>query len=261
MPKRPKLLMEERRRAILDAVDTTGRVKVEELSKRFGVSSVTVREDLEALSAKGALVRSYGGAIPALNPLQDYAPNYKKKVHHAEKIRIAEAAARLVMPNQTVILDSGTTTTELAGQLKRLAPQGLTVITHSLDIATCLEDATQISVIMIGGLLRHISHSFVGPQAERALQELYADHFFLAVDGVDLETGLSTPDILEAQLNARMIGISRATTVIADASKFGRRSVSVIGALDCVQRVITDGRLSEERVGQIRKRGIEVVLV
>lgn len=261
MPKGQKLLVEERRRLILDTVEKAGRVKVEELSRRFGVSCVTVRDDLEVLSAKGALVRSYGGAIPALNPLQDYAATVKEKVHHAEKVRIAQAALKFVMPNQTVLLDSGSTATELAKQLRHSAPQGLTVITHSLDIATCLANVTQISVIMIGGLLRHISHSFVGPQAERALGDLHADHFFLSVDGFDLEKGLSTPDILEAQLNARMMEVSRVTTVIADASKFGRRSVSAIGPLGSIHRLITDKRLSADRVSEIRKRGIEVVLV
>ena len=93
------------------------------------------------------------------------------------------------------------------------------------------------------------------------LKDLHADHFFLAVDGFDPESGPSTPDILEAQLNGMMMQVAREVTVIADASKFGRRSLSVIGAIGCIHRVITDRRVADEMAATLRDRGIEVVLV
>jgi DeoR family transcriptional regulator of aga operon len=114
---------------------------------------------------------------------------------------------------------------------------------------------------MIGGLMRHVSGSFVGPQAERSIRELHADHFFLGVDGLDLESGLSTPDLLEAQLNALMMQRSQETTVIADASKFGRRSLSVIGPINSVRRIITDNRIQPELLERIRQTGVEVLAV
>src|SRR5581483_4324713 len=134
------------------------------------------------------------------------------------------------------------TSAEVARAIKASGIEGLTVITHALNIAGEFIDASNISVIMIGGIMRHVSASFVGPQAERLIAELHADHFFLGVDGLDPDVGLSTPDLLEAQLNTLMMRISNEVTVVADASKIGRRSRSVIGGIDSVQRVITDDR-------------------
>jgi len=255
-----RLLSEERRRKILDLLAEQGRVTVDGLANSFCVSAVTVRADLEELGGKGLLVRSHGGAILPLSPKQDYPLQLKKTLHHAEKVRIGRAAAQLVQPRQTVIIDGGTTTAEVARALKR-ASQAVTVITHALNIALELADSPDISLIVIGGIFRHISKSFVGPPAERMMSDLHADHFFLAVDGLDPETGPSTPDVLEAQLNAQMIRAAREVSVIADATKFGRRSLSLIGDIRSIHRVITDSDVNEEMVCQLRKMGIDVVVV
>jgi DeoR family transcriptional regulator of aga operon len=255
-----RLLTEERRRAVLDLLEKHGRVTVEELTHEFGVSAVTARGDLDVLSTTGALVRSHGGAVRPLNPVQDYPLKVKKSIYQAEKIRIALAATQLIQNHQTVILDSGTTCGEVAANLRRTKPVALTVVTHALNIAMELADVPNIALIMIGGILRQVSSSFVGPQAERMVRDLHADHFFLAVDGLDLEVGLTTPDILEAQLNALMMRAAREVTVVADASKFGRRSLSVIGELSMVKRVITDDRVAPEYVEGLRRLGVEVVL-
>src|SRR5882724_2636789 len=122
-----------------------------------------------------------------------------------------------------------------------------------------LSDAPGISLIMIGGLLRRISSSFVGPQAEHMIRELHADRVFLAVDGFDLDIGPSTPDVLEAQLNGRMMDIAKETNIVADASKLGRRSLSRIGAIERVNRLITDSHAPAAFVKALRDRGIEVV--
>jgi DeoR/GlpR family transcriptional regulator of sugar metabolism len=255
-----RLLTEERRRAVIEILEKQGRVTVEELTRQFGVSAVTARGDLDVLSTTGALVRSHGGAVRPLNPVQDYPLKVKKSIYHAEKIRIAKVATQLIQNHQTVILDSGTTCAEIAANLRRTKPLVLTVITHALNIAVELADAPNISLIMIGGIMRHVSSSFVGPQAEQMVRDLHADHFFLAVDGLDLEVGLTTPDILEAQLNTLMMKAAREVTVVADASKFGRRSLSVIGDLAMVKRVITDDRVSQEYVEGFRGRGVDLVL-
>jgi DeoR family transcriptional regulator, aga operon transcriptional repressor len=113
---------------------------------------------------------------------------------------------------------------------------------------------------MIGGIMRHASGSFVGPQAEQFLRQLHADHFFLGVDGLDKEMRLSTPDLLEAQLNKIMMQVSNEVTVITDASKIGRRSLSVIGDLSEAKRLITDNRVNEDVLKKIRHAGIEVVI-
>src|SRR6478736_483621 len=206
-----KLLVEERRRRILELLDKEERATVEELSDRFDVSSVTIRGDLDTLADAGAIVRSHGGALRRLD--QEDAPiAVKETLHHGEKVRIGHAAAGLIRQGETIILDSGTTTAEIARQLKFLKLKSLTVITNALNIAMELANLPHVRVIMIGGILRNMSYSLVGPHAEQTLRGL----------------------------NAMMIRVSREVIVVADSSKFERRSLSVIAKLDTVHKVITD---------------------
>jgi DeoR/GlpR family transcriptional regulator of sugar metabolism len=118
-----------------------------------------------------------------------------------------------------------------------------------------------VTLIMVGGILRQIARSFVGPQAEQMMRDLHADHLFLGVDGIDLELGPSTPDILEAQLNGLMMRAAREVTIVADSSKFGRRSLSLIGPMEKVSRVITDAGIDASVAEALRRRGIEVIAV
>jgi DeoR family transcriptional regulator, aga operon transcriptional repressor len=254
-----RLLAEQRRRKILDLVEQKGQITVRDLVEKFSISAVTARADLDDLSSQGMVVRSHGGAVRQVEASQDYPLRLKKTLHHAEKARIGRAAAELIQNNETVILDSGTTTAEIAHHLKARRLQSVTVITHALNVAYELIDAPDLSVIMIGGLLRPVSCSFVGPQAEAMLKEFHADRLFLAVDGLDVETGPSTPDVLEAQLNGLMVNISKEVNVVADFSKLGRRSVSRIGPLSVVHRLITDTRAPAEFSEALRKAKIEVI--
>ena len=259
--KHSDMMAGERRREIIRILRSDGRVSVDNLVQRFGVSAVTIRVDLGTLAKQGILVRSYGGAMLPQEPHREYPLDIKETIHHAEKMRIARAAVKLISPHQTVILDSGTTTAEIARAIKRSEFDALTVITHALNIAAELADASTISVIMTGGLMRHVSGSFVGPQAERFLSELHADHCFLGVDGLDPEVGLSTPDLLEAQINTLMMKVSNEVTVVADASKLGHRSLSVIGGMSSVKRLITDDRAEAAILEAIRQKGVEVIVV
>ena len=261
MTPKARLLTEQRRRNLLDLVDQQGQVTVAEMVKRFSISAVTVRGDLDALASLGAVVRSHGGAVRRLEATQDYPLRAKETLHRDEKVRIGKAAAELVEPGETIILDSGTTTAEIARHLKRLKMQPLTVITNALNIAIELADSPGISLIMIGGLLRPVSCSFVGPQAEAMMNEFHANRLFLAVDGFDLENGPSTPDVLEAQLNNVMIRSAREVNVVTDFSKLGRRSVSRIGPFNRIRRLITDHRAPQEFTEGLRKSGIEVIEV
>lgn len=254
-------LAEERRREIVNILKDEGRVNVEDLSDRFKVSAVTLRSDLAQLARKGVLVRSYGGAMLPAGPRDEFPLSIKSGISHREKVRIAHRAAQLVQPHQTIILDSGTTSAELAKVIKAARPAGLNVITHAINIAQEFSDAPNVSVIVIGGILRHVSGSLVGPQAERMMRELHADHFFLGIDGLSPENELSTPDLLEAQLNSVMMQMAQEVTVIADAGKIGRRSLSVIGNISRAHRLITDSRIAPEAADRVRRSGIEVVIV
>ena len=256
----PKLLAEQRRRKITALLDHSGQVTVGDLVKRFGISAVTARGDLDALAANGSVIRSHGGAVRRPEANQDYPLRLKETLHRGEKMKIGRAAADLVQPNEVVILDSGTTTAEVARQIKARKLQPVTIITNALNIASELLDAAGISVIVIGGLLRPVSCSFVGPQAESMLKEFHADRLFLAVDGFDLEIGPSTPDVFEALMNGLMMQVSKEVNVVADSSKLGRRSVSRIGQIEKVHRLITDNRAPEEFTTELRKKGVEVLI-
>jgi DeoR/GlpR family transcriptional regulator of sugar metabolism len=135
------------------------------------------------------------------------------------------------------------------------------VITHAINIAQEFIDSPNISVIMLGGVMRHVSGSFVGPQAEHLMSELHADHFFLGVDGIDPQFGFSTPDLLEAQLNTLMMQVAQEVSVIADSSKFGRRSLSNIGDVNQVRRLVTDDGVQPEVLAALRQKGLEVIVV
>jgi DeoR family transcriptional regulator, aga operon transcriptional repressor len=258
---RPRLLVEERRRRILERINREETVTVDDLAKGFAVSAVTVRADLQALSDAGLLVRSHGGAVRRLDHQLDLPINVKESLHRAEKVRIAERAVQMINPEETIVLDSGSTTLEIARRLRVQGPSALTVITNALNIALELAKIPHVRTIMLGGILRQVALSLVGPHAEQALRELNADRAFIGVDGLDPDVGLSTPDVLEAQLNAMMMRVAREVVVVADASKFGRRSLSVFGRLESCRAVITDDRLSEDMRQAVRARGVELILV
>ena len=254
-----RLLAEQRRRKILDVLEQKGQITVRDVVEKFSVSAVTARGDLDSLASSGAAVRSHGGAVRQMEANRDYPLRLKATLHRTEKSMIGRAAADLIQPNEVIILDSGTTTAEIARQLKAKNLESITVITNALNIVSELVDAPGITVIGIGGLLRPVSLSFVGPQAEAMLKDMHADRLFLAVDGFDLENGPSTPDVLEAQLNTLMIKVAKETNVVADYSKLGRRSVSRIAPIEKVHRLITDTRAPEDFTETLKSRGIEVI--
>jgi len=253
------MLNEERRRAVLDIINRDGRVLVKDLAQRFGTSQVTIRNDLEVLHSQGAIYRTHGGALPVrAGALLDPSLREKEKLHRKEKLRIGAAAARLVQEGQSVVLDSGTTTTMIARELREF--RNLTVITNAVNIAAELA-GTGVQVILTGGILRENSFSLVGPLADDTLRRLSADVLFLGVDGFDVHFGLTTPNLLEAKVNRVMIEIARRTIVVCDSSKFGRRSLSLIAPPSAVHQTITDRRISKSDLRALEEAGIEVTLV
>lgn len=256
-----RLLAEERRREILDVLGEHGKVTVHEVVRRFGVSAVTARGDLDALSESGALIRAHGGGMRPLAAAPEHPLVVREGMHHDQKVRIAQAAVQLIKPLQTVILCTGSTSAELASQIRRAQLENITVITYALNIAAKLADQPNLSLVMLGGFLRQPSTAFVGPHAEHMMHSLNADHCFLSTVGLNVDVGLTTLDIMEAQLNRRMIDSAAQVTVLADSSKFGHRSLSLICDFRSVHRVISDKAAPAEDVEKLRSRGVEVVLV
>jgi DeoR family transcriptional regulator, aga operon transcriptional repressor len=253
------VLNEERRRAILDLLNREGRVLVIELARQFETSQVTIRKDLEILHARGLVHRTHGGALPVREgALADPTLREKEKLHRLEKLRIAAAAAAIVKEGQVVILDSGTTTTAIARALRGF--HNLTIVTNAVNIASELTGA-DVEVILTGGTLRKNSFSLVGPIAEDTLRRLNADVLFLGVDGFDVRYGLSTPNLLEAKVNRVMVEIAKKIVAVCDASKFGRRSLSLIAPPKGLHQVITDRGAPKSDLKALKRAGIEVTLV
>lgn len=253
------LLIEERRRRICESLRAEGRVTVEALATRFGTSQVTIRGDLSALEAAGLLVRTHGGAL--LRDDNDQPLDVKQQQHHAEKVRIAQAAIEMIRDDETIILDSGTTTAEIARALRKSELRSVNVITNALNIAALLMDVSFVRLIVPGGILRRESNSLSGPMAEAALAKLQADRLYLGADGIDPEVGVMTPHLQEAELNAKMMQISRQVIVVADSSKLLRRNVSLIAKVEQIHQLITDKAAPMDAVDELRRRGVHVRLV
>jgi DeoR/GlpR family transcriptional regulator of sugar metabolism len=254
-------LTEERRREIVNLLDREGRVTIGGLCKTFGISAVTARSDLDALHSSGVLLRSHGGGIRPAAASPDFPVNAREAVHREEKQRIAQAAAALIRPFQTVIIGAGTTCAALADQIRREPLDHLTVVTYALNIALRLADAPNISLMLIGGIVRHVSNALVGPQAEQMISGLHADHYFLSAVGVDATIGLTTLDILEAQLNTKLLSTAKEVTILADSTKLGNRSLSLVCAIDPQHRIITDSNASEETLMPFREQGVAIFAV
>jgi DeoR family transcriptional regulator, aga operon transcriptional repressor len=253
------MLSEERQREIVELLNREGRVLVVDLAKHFNPSQVTIRKDLEVLHMKGRIHRAHGGALSVReSALEDPTLLEKEKLHRKEKLKIAEAAARMVAEGQVVILDSGTTTTAIARALRSF--QNLTIVTNAVNIAAELS-GSNLEVILTGGTLRKNSFSLVGPLAEETLHRLNADLLFLGVDGFDVQYGLSTPNLLEAKVNRAMMDVSKVTVAVCDSSKFGKRSLSTIAPPTALQAVITDRGIPKEDLSALKKAGVEVTVV
>jgi DeoR family transcriptional regulator, aga operon transcriptional repressor len=253
------MLSEERRREILELLQSEGRVLVGDLSKRFRTSLITIRKDLQVLHHMGQLERTHGGALPVkTGALYDRTLREKERLHRREKLRIATAAAAMIRAGQVVILDSGTTTTAIAKACRHF--KNLTIITNATNVAEELA-GTSVEVILTGGTLRKNSFSLVGPLAEESLHRLSADLLFLAVDGFDVGYGLTTPNLLEARVNRAMAEAARRTIVVCDSSKFGRRSLSLILPTTSVHETITDRNISKKDLKALREARIDVTLV
>ena len=248
----------QRRQQILQSLIEEGEVQVAELVERFGVSSVTIRTDLNHIEAQGLAKRRHGGASLLRAPVPEQALHEKDALHLPLKQAIGARAAQLVRPGDNVIIDSGSTTMCLARELR--AHRDVTVMTNGLNVAWALADAPGVELLLTGGILDKASYSLHGGQAGAGLGAYSFDTLFLGVDGLDLQFGLTTHDEAEASLNHRMVERSRRIVVLTDASKFGRVALHRIARMDEVHAVITDPGIGSREREQLEAMGIEVIV-
>lgn len=242
-------MQKTRHNEIISVLGERDSASVSELSKLLGVSEVTVRSDLNSLAQTGLVRRTRGGVARPLGiserPLEE-----SSKQHAAVKRRIGEAAAGMVQDGQTVFLDVGSTTTEIARHLSP-ALRGVTVVTNGLNIALELERLPGLHIIVTGGSLRRLQHSLVSPYALELLGRIRADILFLGCNGVHAQHGVTNANFDEAEVKTRMAEYASAVVVVADQSKLGVVSRAHLLPLAGVNTLITGRQATSEQLNTL----------
>lgn len=264
------MLSQERQQSILELLTESGSVTVNDLVARFAVSEMTIRRDLDLLERKGLLRRVYGGAV--LERSRSYEPPFltRSTEFHAEKQRIGQAAAALVKNGESLALDVGTTTLEVARSLAassanlayggRVEQKNLTIITPCFQIAAVLAETPGIRLILSGGILRPSELSMIGHLAERAFQEFFVDKLFLGAAGVDFEAGVTEYNLEDTLVKKAMLRSAKEVILVVDASKFNRVAFTAIAPLSAINRIVTDSRIEPRVKSLLENENIEVII-
>jgi len=250
------MLTSQRKQLILEKLGAEGQVQSKALSMLFDVSEDTIRRDLRELAAEGRLQRVHGGALPSSSAIAPFAERQSVKMD--AKKRVARKGAQLISSGQVVIVDGGTTTSELI----TFFPLDLhiTVVTHSPSIALGLVDHPSIEVILIGGRLYKHSIVAVGAAAIEGIENIHADLFFMGVTGIHPEAGLTTGDFEEACIKRAFSGRAAETIVLASPEKINTASSFVIGDVSSVNTIIVEDNTDKEWIHAVSEKGVSVVL-
>lgn len=249
----------QRRAEVLAFIRTHGKGDVNTFVRQYGVSAVTIRYDLNQLEKQGCVTRCYGGAT--LNaqfafdrPLQD-----KKQLYCDIKQRLGAYAAGLVQEGDTLILDSGSTTEQIA--LHLAGKQSLTVMTNGINIAYHLANREHIRVMVAGSVMRPNSYSLHGSCGEALLSSFRFNKLFLGVDGFDKLAGITTPHQGEADINRKMIEAASMVIAVTDSSKFNRQSFCLIARPEQLDMLITDRGIPDDYYQELSTIGVDIRLV
>ena len=252
------MLANQRREKILDLLREDGSAKVIKLSKIFKVSEVTIRQDLVKLENDGFITREHGGAF--LKNFEDSVKSFTllNQDNIEKKQIIGRTAAALVQQGETIILDSGSTTTEIARSL--IGKTGITVITNAVNIAMMLGAEPGIEVVVTGGEFKPPTLSLTGQKAANFFEDINVDKLFLATAGISLRSGLTYPSISDIVVKKAMIDASDTTYLVADSSKIGKNAFASLGALSLIDYIITDDAVDQQRAKIFRDNEIEFII-
>jgi DeoR/GlpR family transcriptional regulator of sugar metabolism len=250
---------EERREVILNILNQSGRCRVIDLARELAVSEVTVRQDLDILEKQGLLSRTHGGAILIAKRGFERSFQIQETAFRDEKSRIGKAAASLVSDGETIILDVGTTVTEVARNIQ--SRKGLTVVTNALNIAMLLEDFPEITVLVTGGTLRAKQHSLVNPFGQFILERIRVDLAFIGVNGIEAEHGVTNANLAEAEMKSLFVKVARRRILVADSGKIGNVALAKVAALQEIDLLITDEQADPEEIARLRDKGLQIKLV
>ena len=247
-----------RREKILENLQEEGHVKVSDPGRIFRVSEVTIRQDLERLDKDGFIVREHGGAYLKSISSQVRSFTLQHRENMEQKILIGKKAAEFIQDGDTIILDSGTTITELAKNL--INRKELTVITNALNIAMMLGGESSLNVIMTGGEFKAPTLSLTGEKAAAFFSNLHVDKLFLATAGIFLKAGLTYPSISDLVVKKAMIDAADTFYLLADSSKIDKSSLASLGALSLVDYLITDRGLQDKHRQWFKDHDIEYII-
>lgn len=251
------MVSDDRKQKILDLLKTNGSVKVAELSRIFDVSEVTIRNYLADMESKGLLSRVHGGALSSYKPYYSMNLNQRLETNQSEKVKIAECVSQMIKQNDTVMLNSGTTT--LLAFRKFPAEYNLNIVTNSISIALEASSNPNYNVILIGGSINTKYQFSFGNDAADQLKRYHADKLILSVDGIDLSAGFTTYYDKEADIDRVMIENSDHCIVAADSSKFCHNAFVRISDLSVADTIVTNARLNREYSERFDELGIKTV--
>ncbi len=253
-----KMIAQERRGRVFEVIEGSGVVSVKYLARRFGVASITITRDLQEMEREGLVRRVHGGAISVRGA--SYEPPFSAREPRLrdEKRRIAAAAVALIEDGDSLILDVGTTTLEIARALK--GKRNLTVIVSNLRAALELANQSAIQVIVIGGRLRAGELSMVGHLAEQMLRGFTVDKAFISVGGITIEDGLTEFNVDEAGAKRAMLERARRRIVVADQTKFGKAMLTVVASIAAVDTLVTVAGADEAVLRHLREQGVYVII-
>jgi DeoR/GlpR family transcriptional regulator of sugar metabolism len=254
------MLPNQRREKILDLLREDGSAKVVDLAKLFKVTEVTIRQDLEKLEAEDLIVKEHGGAT--LKNVEDQVKSFS--LIHQENLDKKEAIALkcldFIQPGDIIILDSGSTTTEIAKKIKTSGLKNLTIITNALNIALMLGTGLDIEVIMTGGEFKPPTLSLTGQKSADFFKGLNVQKLFLATAGISLKAGLTYPSFSDLVVKKAMIDSAEVTYLVADSTKIGKSALASLGALGLIDYIITDAGIEEKHKEVFRENEIEVIV-
>lgn len=253
-----KLLANQRKEKILELIREDGSAKVAELAKMFKVTEVTIRQDLEKLEMEGSVIREHGGAF--LKNVEDIVKSITllNQENLDKKQLIGRKASELIESGDTIILDSGSTTTEIAKNL--LGRKGLTVITNALNIALILGAEPGIELIVTGGEFKPPTLSLTGQKAADFFGNLHVDKLFLATAGISLRSGLTYPGLSDIVVKKAMIDSADVVYLVADSTKIGKNALASLGALSLIDYIITDSGIAPEHLQLFKDHQIELII-
>jgi DeoR family fructose operon transcriptional repressor len=250
---------QERRSRIVELIRERKKLTVHELCGLLDVSPATVRTDLRDLDREGLLVRTHGGAIEKSRAGYEVICRERSAENLSAKQSIGQIARQYVTDGDTILLDTGTTTVELAKLLRQRPLPRLTVVTNDLEIARILEGTAGAEVVLLGGVVRKGYHCTVGPAVIRTVQDLRVDTAFMATNSLSLDGGLTTPDLQQAETKKAMVAIARKVILLCDSSKIGRESFARFAGLEQIDMLITD-QVTEQDRATLEEQGIEVAV-